>query len=150
MKSAAKIDAHLKKVGVNHPNAVRVVVLDGDTVHCMNEGLLDAWWNSLPAVTKAEIYELTLGDDEERCRYCGCTENRACEGGCAWLNREHTVCSAPACAEKYKASLTASLADSIPVSAWINEPVQEHAKLVGQLMHAVALGRKGEGVDVHC
>lgn len=27
------------------------------------------------------------------CRYCGCTDERACEGGCHWVDDEHTECS---------------------------------------------------------
>lgn len=27
------------------------------------------------------------------CRKCGCTDSFACEGGCAWVNAEHTLCS---------------------------------------------------------
>lgn len=151
MKTASKIDAHLKKTGKKHPNAVRVIVLDGETVHCLNEGLLDVWWNDLPSVTKAEIYELVLGDAEEHCRYCGCTQNHACEGGCAWLNAEHTICSAPACAERWKASLIASLADAVSVSEWLNQPVRQHAAMVGELMAAVASQQpKARSVDARC
>jgi hypothetical protein len=32
------------------------------------------------------------------CRVCGCTDERACEGGCYWVDDEHTLCSQ--CAEK--------------------------------------------------
>jgi hypothetical protein len=32
------------------------------------------------------------------CRVCGCTDNHACEGGCSWVDDEHTLCSR--CAEK--------------------------------------------------
>lgn len=28
------------------------------------------------------------------CRVCGCTNDRACEGGCTWANHGRTVCSA--------------------------------------------------------
>ncbi len=28
-----------------------------------------------------------------RCRVCGCTEARACEGGCAWADESCTICS---------------------------------------------------------
>ncbi|HXR41769.1 MAG TPA: ParB/RepB/Spo0J family partition protein [Acidothermaceae bacterium] len=31
------------------------------------------------------------------CKMCGCTEDEACEGGCAWMDRTETLCSA--CAE---------------------------------------------------
>lgn len=27
------------------------------------------------------------------CEFCHCTDERACEGGCAWVNDEHTICS---------------------------------------------------------
>lgn len=26
------------------------------------------------------------------CRVCGCTDERACPGGCSWLDDEHTWC----------------------------------------------------------
>ena len=32
------------------------------------------------------------------CRVCGCTDAHACEGGCSWVDDEHTLCSR--CAEK--------------------------------------------------
>lgn len=28
------------------------------------------------------------------CVACGCTDERACAGGCYWMNPDHTVCSA--------------------------------------------------------
>ena len=28
------------------------------------------------------------------CKYCGCTEAQACQGGCAWIDDEQTICSA--------------------------------------------------------
>lgn len=36
------------------------------------------------------------------CRFCGCTEAKACEGGCAWIDAEMTACSADACAEQWE------------------------------------------------
>ena len=27
------------------------------------------------------------------CRVCGCTDERACEGGCYWIDAEQTLCS---------------------------------------------------------
>jgi hypothetical protein len=27
------------------------------------------------------------------CRVCGCTDLRACPGGCRWADKEHTVCT---------------------------------------------------------
>lgn len=37
-------------------------------------------------------------DQSGVCRRCGCTEERGCEGGCAWADAEHTLCTA--CAYK--------------------------------------------------
>jgi hypothetical protein len=28
------------------------------------------------------------------CRYCGCSDDRACPGGCGWVDEIHTICSA--------------------------------------------------------
>lgn len=28
-----------------------------------------------------------------RCVGCGCTDSRACVGGCAWADRGHTLCT---------------------------------------------------------
>jgi hypothetical protein len=28
-----------------------------------------------------------------RCRWCGCTYERACAAGCSWANRQQTLCS---------------------------------------------------------
>lgn len=27
------------------------------------------------------------------CRVCGCTDDNACEEGCIWVDKEHTLCS---------------------------------------------------------
>lgn len=27
------------------------------------------------------------------CKFCGCTEDHACEGGCAWADDERTICT---------------------------------------------------------
>jgi hypothetical protein len=32
------------------------------------------------------------------CRECGCTDDQACPGGCAWVDTRHTLCSR--CAEE--------------------------------------------------
>lgn len=29
-----------------------------------------------------------------RCAACGCTDTKACPGGCSWVDRAHHVCSA--------------------------------------------------------
>lgn len=62
-------------------------------------------------------YDDLTGDEEDRCRYCGCTDDNACvlgagegeaTGGrattCSWHRRPHYglgVCSAPACVKAY-------------------------------------------------
>jgi hypothetical protein len=35
------------------------------------------------------------------CRYCGCTDDYACEEGCWWVDKAHTVCSNDACCDRY-------------------------------------------------
>jgi hypothetical protein len=29
-----------------------------------------------------------------KCRWCGCTYDRPCEGACGWANRRQTLCTA--------------------------------------------------------
>lgn len=36
---------------------------------------------------------ITLTLTPGRCRWCGCTDERACAAGCAWADRAHTLCS---------------------------------------------------------
>ena len=36
---------------------------------------------------------------ERACRFCGCTEEHACEGGCSWVPGAD-ACDAPACLAK--------------------------------------------------
>jgi hypothetical protein len=38
------------------------------------------------------------------CRYCGCTDERACPEGCWWLEETHTVCTNKGCIEKHFAA----------------------------------------------
>jgi hypothetical protein len=38
------------------------------------------------------------------CSSCGCTDAAPCDGGCAWANRAHTLCTA---CERYQAELAA-------------------------------------------
>ncbi|MFA5466956.1 MAG: hypothetical protein WC251_03805 [Candidatus Izemoplasmatales bacterium] len=35
-----------------------------------------------------------------KCKICGCTDDRACEGGCFWIDKNETVCSECARIEK--------------------------------------------------
>jgi hypothetical protein len=108
--NASRIRHHLRHRGLRRAGSAAIysVVLDGENALCLTEPQLDAWWHSLSPEDKAEIYEQHLGDGVERCRFCGCTETRACvtDGQpCCWLDPNHTVCSAPACATRYHAEV---------------------------------------------
>jgi hypothetical protein len=46
-------------------------------------------------------YEELPGPVSGICRYCRCTEQRACPGGCAWLDDQRTVCSSEPCRDKF-------------------------------------------------
>lgn len=41
-----------------------------------------------------------------RCRYCRCTDERACPLGCWWVDLEHTVCSNPRCVQRFERFLS--------------------------------------------
>ncbi len=43
-------------------------------------------------------------DLERACRFCGCTEENACEGGCGWVPGAD-ACDAPACMAKLNAEV---------------------------------------------
>lgn len=49
-------------------------------------------------------YEEIQGLISGICRYCKCTDRRACRNGCAWLDPERTVCSSTRCWAKFLAS----------------------------------------------
>lgn len=38
------------------------------------------------------------------CRFCGCTDDWGCDGGCSWVNSAHTVCSSQSCHLAYMIS----------------------------------------------
>jgi hypothetical protein len=43
------------------------------------------------------------------CRFCGCTDDHACDGGCSWVEGvEGDVCSAAACVAKLQAEQVAA------------------------------------------
>jgi hypothetical protein len=46
-------------------------------------------------------YEELPGPVPGICRYCGCTERRACRPACRWMDPERTVCSSSPCREKF-------------------------------------------------
>jgi protein gp37 len=55
-------------------------------------------WDEMPDLTPSPS-PTRGGEQAERgvCQVCGCTDMRACPGGCSWVNDEHTLCSK--CAE---------------------------------------------------
>lgn len=40
-----------------------------------------------------KIYADRLKGTSGQCRYCRCTDDHACPGGCSWIDPLHTVCS---------------------------------------------------------
>jgi hypothetical protein len=58
-------------------------------------------------------YEELPGPISGVCRYCRCTEQRACPGGCAWLDVESTVCSSPPCFAKFSEDLDRAFSDAV-------------------------------------
>jgi len=63
--------SHLIRLPDRHVRVLRLVCADGHT-----------WPLS---------YE--VHPDEDMCRSCGCTNIFGCEGGCAWANASHTLCT---------------------------------------------------------
>lgn len=44
-----------------------------------------------------------------RCRYCRCTDERACDDGCSWADIQHTVCDSPNCIMRFARALSTAL-----------------------------------------
>ena len=109
MTIAARMNHHMRERGIKRgAGAIYALAVDPHNVHCLTESDLDTWWTSLPPEEKAEIYEERLGPSVESCKYCGCTQARACVTNglaCSWLNAQHTVCSAPACAQAHVSAM---------------------------------------------
>lgn len=43
--------------------------------------------------------------EQGTCRFCGCTEDEACPGGCSWANTEETICDSASCLEQFRAEI---------------------------------------------
>jgi hypothetical protein len=52
-------------------------------------------------------YEELPGPIPGICRYCRCSEMRACRGGCSWIDFQRTVCSTPSCVARFADDLKA-------------------------------------------
>lgn len=52
--------------------------------------------NLMPTAALNRMYEALrrIEVTPGTCRYCGCTDNAACAGGCSWADDAETVCSA--------------------------------------------------------
>ena len=48
---------------------------------------------ALGLVAASVILDIRRETSESSCRVCGCTEDRACPGGCYWADVDHTLCS---------------------------------------------------------
>lgn len=48
---------------------------------------------SLNRATEA-TEEAEEGDTPGVCKFCGCTDDHGCPGGCSWINEDCTICSA--------------------------------------------------------
>lgn len=64
--------------------------------------LLRAFGVDQAAIVKAAARGMLAPAPAGTCRYCGCTEAKACAGGCAWVDQDETVCSTPACVAAWK------------------------------------------------
>lgn len=59
------------------------------------------WMEGRSAFAYEELPSLPSGI----CRYCLCTEQRACEQGCSWVDRRQTVCSSEECVAQWRAEM---------------------------------------------
>jgi transcriptional regulator with XRE-family HTH domain len=63
------------------------------------KGVFEHWQNIMSADSKTAVkavLEATIQPDlgPGVCRYCLCMDHRACDGGCSWVDSDHTICSA--------------------------------------------------------
>lgn len=69
-------------------------------------GFIQSFYNSLPPEFPALREVIKAGyffdfvqpkpDPNRKCRVCGCTEDRACPGGCSWVEKDLCSACAPA------------------------------------------------------
>ena len=64
MSIANGITAHMNELGrTRTPNGIFAIIADEHNVHCMNEPMLDSWWNSLTPQIKGSIFETETNQD---------------------------------------------------------------------------------------
>jgi hypothetical protein len=44
-----------------------------------------------------------------RCRFCRCTDQRACPEGCGWYDSRATVCDSPVCVARFRLAVARQL-----------------------------------------
>ncbi len=67
MNTAHALTAHMTELGrTRTPNGIFAILADEHNVHAMNEPMLDAWWNSLPANIKGAIFETEMDMEPTR------------------------------------------------------------------------------------
>lgn len=70
------------------------------------------------------------------CRLCGCTDERACPGGCSWVDETHTLCSSCAAIKAAvlfgNAKKRAEVASKLGPDLSKAEPIQHPCAVCGQ------------------
>ncbi|GGS84594.1 hypothetical protein GCM10010156_49030 [Planobispora rosea] len=78
----------------------------GADLHCLN--LAASMGERMgPVLVRLRDAEAGHEEDEPVCRICGCSENRACEGGCAWVPNPLGVDVCSACTYAITATVMA-------------------------------------------
>jgi hypothetical protein len=47
----------------------------------------------VPPTAASQPFTIAIKETPGKCRWCGCTWEHACDGGCSWANRQQTLCS---------------------------------------------------------
>lgn len=77
------------------------------------------------------------------CRICGCTDDRACEGGCSWANEGHTICSTCQDASLLAMSLRALFRQLDALAPERSQAIQEQAQVLAVREMAKAIEQVG-------
>jgi hypothetical protein len=80
--------------GRSGPGASRPMLILCQVVHISHRDFVEG--------LGAQAYEELPRPASGVCRYCKCTDQRACPDGCSWIGAERTVCSNPLCVAKFK------------------------------------------------
>jgi hypothetical protein len=84
------------------------------------------------------------------CEKCGCTNDRACEGGCTWANAGRTLCSACAFpSEEYLLHQMVVEMSNMPPRITFDIETPALYAILSQLQHALAdPDNDGEGAEI--